>query len=379
MANELWVEPPSCNFKHNQEDQLKTTLEDLDKHLILSPINLPQDVALDAEANVGSGSVKYKLTRWAMFQLCQFTCPSMYGFATELSGVERAKESLREEYSFSEAIEIINRVVRRRFRTKMSGKIALVNGYHKTIDGFVSSSYRSLPNRELYTRASSIMQQLDHPATFFEATLVGRWLLLRFVDTNPLVTLKEADGIDERFYTGYHFSNNEVGKSSVKAAVTLYRKFSKSAAISPIVDKDTALRHVGLKFVARFDQLIKGMLTRRHDPQVYLAGIRMMQSTGLGLGNKSAKAERKRMEDIAAKLVRRGIPASIARVVVENVTRQSSYDEAPVEAVLQRPTDRTVFDLYNALGRCAIDLPINHRERTEQAAYAILMGKVAFD
>jgi len=373
------VEPPSAHFRHDQEDQLKKTLEDLDRQLILSPINLPQDVALDAEARIGSGTVKYKLTRWGLFQLCKLICPGMYSFITELSGAHRTKESPRDEYSFDDSLEILNRVIKRRFRSKVLNKLVLLNAQHQTVDGFVSSSYRWLSNHELYTRTKAAMQSVDGSVVFSEADLTGRWLLLRYVNTVPLVILKNGDGIEDRFFTGYHFSNNEVGKASVKAAVMLYRKFSKSAAISQITAKDSHVRHVGFKFDARLDQLVKNMLTKQHDPIFYTASIRTMESISLGLGSRSAKIEERRIDDIASKLTRRGVPAALARHIIGSMRMQGSYDEEPIEPSIFRPVERTVFDLYNALGRCAAFLPINHRERVEQTAYAILMGKVAFD
>jgi hypothetical protein len=381
MANELWVEPPSLHFKHDQEEQLKKTL-DLDRHLILSPLNSSQDVSLDAEANVGmvfgSGCQKYKLTRWALFQLCQLTCPSLYGFITDLSGVQRTKDTDRDDYSFSEALDALNRTVKRRFRTHLQGKVALVDMARKTVDGFVSGTYRWLPNYELYERTKDVMSQVDD-SLFLEATLVGRWMMIRYVEKKPHLKINTDNEIEDPIFVGYHFSNNEVGKAAVKAANMLYRKFSHSAAINTVTSKDTGLRHAGLRFEIRFGELVKGLLNRRIDPAKHLAGIRTMQETMLGLGNKSSKVESKRMDDLTAKLVRRGIPASIARSVVINTAHQGSYDELPIEPSLYRPKERTAYDLYNALGRCAVSLPINHRERAEQVAHYIMMGKVSFD
>lgn len=380
MASDLWIEQPSLHFKHDQEDQLKKTL-DLDRHLILSPINLPQDVVLDVEANVGmtfgSGAKKYKLTRWAFFQLCQLVCPSLYGFITDLAGVHRDKDSQREDYSFSEALEILNRTIRRRFHNRIRGKVALIDMARNTIDGFVSASYKWLPNYELYDRTNAAMDQAKD-AAFLEAILVGRWMLIRYVEKKPFLSF-EHDGIDERFFSGFHFSNNEVGRASVKAATMLYRKFSKSASISPISGRDEHVRHAGMKFEVRFEQLVRSLFSKSFEAAKCLANIGMLQDIHLGLGNKSARHEEKRLDDIASRLVRKGVPLTIAKSVVANMARQGSYDEQPVEPILYRPKERTAYDLYNALGRCAVTLPINHRERAEQTAHAILLGKVAFD
>lgn len=377
--SDLWVEPPSAHFKHDQEEQLKKALEDLDKHLILSPINLPQDVVLDAEARIGTGAVKYKLTHWSLFQLCKLVCPCMYGFVSDLSGAHRTKDLSRDDCSFDDSVEILNRVIKRRFRSKILNKIALLNVQQQTVDGFVSASYRWLANHELYARTKAAMQEMNTPVTFLEGELNGRWLLLRYINTKPFVTVKNKDGIEDRFFTGYHFSNNEVGKAAVRAATVLYRKFSKSADISPVTIKDSQVRHIGFKFGVKLDQLIKNMMLKQHDPVLCVANIQTMESTPLGLGNRSARIENHRAEDIVVKLISRKIPASIARHVVDNLRTQGSYDEVPIEPTIFRPVERTVFDLYNALGRCAVSLPINQRERAEQAAHAISTGKIVFN
>lgn len=260
MTQELWTEPTVLHFRHDQEDQLKQTL-DLDRHLILSPISQVQDVFLDEAGYVGltfgNGPKTYKLTRWAMFQLCQLTCPSLYGLVTDLSGVHRTKDSNRDDYSFSDALYILNRTVRRRFHTHLQGKVALVDMARRTIDGFVSASYRWLPNYELYDRTKDIMNQIDDTA-FFEAMVVGRWFMIRYIHKKPHLSIDNGEGISDPFYAGYHFSNNEVGKAAVKAASMLYRKFSKSASISPVTPKNDGLRHAGLKFEVRFGEAHQG-------------------------------------------------------------------------------------------------------------------------
>src|SRR5579872_4079045 len=184
MPNQLWIDPPVLTFKHDQEDQLKKTL-DLDRNLVISPITKPQDVVLDAEANIGltfgAGQRKYKLTRWGLFQLCQLACPSLYGFILDLSGVNRTKDTNREDYSFTDALDILNRVIRRRFRTQLQDKLALVDMARGTIDGFVSGAYHRLPNYELYDRTSDAMGQ-SKDASFFEAVIAGRWMMLRYIN-----------------------------------------------------------------------------------------------------------------------------------------------------------------------------------------------------
>ena len=377
MPNELWVESPQLYFKHDQECQFKEMLE-LDRHMVLLPVNLPQDVTFDNDAKIGSGTIKYRLTRWALLQLCKITCPSMYGFVIDLAGMNRDDNSRREDYSFSEALEIFNRVIRRRFYTRLHGKVALVDMARKTIDGFVTSAYQWLPNCELYARMKAAIEQTTD-SVFLEASMVGRRMLLRYMEKKPCFGFETEDGIEERFFSGYHFSNDEVGQASVRAANVLYRKFSKSASVIIVGDRSGFVNHVGPKFKSRFDQLIQGLLSHKYEPAKCMASIRKLRETQLGLGSKNVNTEKKRMEEISSTLVRKCIPSDIARSVVANTAYQGSYDESPIESILHRPKERTVYDLYNAMGRCAVSLPVHTRELVERIAHTVFLGKVAFD
>ena len=373
----LWVEPPAQHFTHDQEADLKKVLE-LDRKLILSPLNGYQDLLLDNEACIQATHSKYRLTRWALFQLCQLLCPSMYGFVTDLAGVEREKDSNREDYSFETAVKTINYMVKLRFHSKLQNRVALVDTIRQTIDGFVSSAYRWLPNYELYDRTNEAMSACSD-CVFLEAQLVGRWTLIRYIHTAPHLRVVSDAGIADPFFIGYHFSNNEVGKASVRAANMLYRKFSKSAAISAVNVNETTLRHTGLKFEARFNDMIRNLFNRPMDAAKHAESIQRMQTLMLGLGSRNVRSEEKAMDELAAKVARRGLPVNVAQTAVTNAAYQGSYDEVPIEPVLFRPKDRSVYDLYNALGRCARSLPINLREQSEQVAFSILMGKINFD
>jgi hypothetical protein len=376
MYKDLWVEPATVHFDHKQESQLVATLESMDRGLLMLPINTADDVRLDIDGSLTISGIKYRLTRWALLQLCLLACSGLYNFVEELAGVHRTSDSPREEYSFDEAVDILNKVLQRRYRTRLSGKVAILNTAQKTIDGYVSTAYKLMPNRELYSRAKEATHQSAN-IRFLEATLTGRWLLVRFVDTTPCLSFQHGE-IEERFFSGYHFSNNEVGKASLAVAHLFYRKFSKSASIYTVGNNTGQLRHSGTKFADKFTALIHNVMSHPLRVEECRKGIERMQSTMLGLGHRDKQIENKRLASVAARLARKDVHASVARAIVSQLTRQGSYDEMPTEIALFRRSDRSVYDLYTAMGRHATTLPINHREQAEKAAHSVLRDEISF-
>lgn len=376
MAKQLATDPESLIYNHAQEATLKEQLVGLDRSAVLYPISSIKDVTLDSDAKLFVAGDKYTLTSWALYQICQWICPSLHGFVVEMSGMNRLPDEDRGDYSFDEALSIFNSVVRRRFRTRLCGKNLLRNAQTKTIDGVISSGYKWLSNLELYERSKAAMTTTAPSAVFFEAVLNGRWLMLRYVHTKPVLTTCLVDDKEEKFYTGYHFSNNEVGRAAVRAASFLYRKWGHTFAISPTKQKATHLRHQGKGFSDRLDTMIKSVMNRFGSDVYYFEQLKQLEVASLGLGNKDSKVEVRRAEDIVATLAQYKLPAGIGRKALGSVMTQASYEDGP--EVLFRPVDRSVYDLYNALGRTAKDLPIGQREVTEQVAYQILIGKIKF-
>lgn len=199
MAKELSIEPPALRFTHSQEDELHKTLGELDKHSVFHTIGSAQDVTFDADGCVGPDG--FRLTRWALFQLCQVVCPGLYGLVAELSGVHRELEQAREDFSFEESLDILNRIIRRRFDTRLCGKLFLKNLEAKTIDGVLGARYQWLSNLELFSRTRLLMDRLEPPHPFLEASLYGRWLMLRYVSPTVLFrfhNLGDGPGEEER-------------------------------------------------------------------------------------------------------------------------------------------------------------------------------------
>jgi hypothetical protein len=102
----------------------------------------------------------------------------------------------------------------------------------------------------------------------------------------------------------------------------------------------------------------------------------------LRLGQRDERADRRRRDDLVHLLVRRKLKLADARRIVNRATLTGSFDGARDDMTRNlRSTwaTRTFYDLYNAIGLEARQLSIGSQEQLEQAAYAMLSGRVVIE
>lgn len=381
---ELTVNPPPKRFSMSQEDAFVNELQDLDRHSIMWQMTKPEDIELNSQAEIGPQ--KFRLTTLALYQLCQSVCPGLYGFVRELSGVHRRIDEARGDYSFAESIDIINRVVRRRFYSRLHGKVLLRNTKYGTIDGVLTPGYKWLSNLRLYEMTKEAMKQCNPEPVFWEAQLGGRWLLLRFCNVQPyfqydipgmnMAGAAQIPSMMDRFYIGYHFSNDELGRAMVRGAPFILRKNGHTAALASL-DLKGRVRHVGASFEERLSQLLAKTTEPLPEPDVYVAATVNLLNRKLGLGHKLQREETKARQKLADKLTKKEIPVTVTKKIVASLCANPSVMAPDVTDF--RNTDRTAFDLYVAMGREAKNLPIRFRESVEQLAYELLLNKITLN
>lgn len=382
---ELTVNPVPKQFSMSQEMDFVKELEDSDRHSVMWQLSRPEDIVLDSQAEIGT-KPKFKLTTLALYQLCQNVCPGLYGFVRELSGVHRTVDEARSDYSIEDCVDIINRTIRRRFDSRLHGKVLLRNTKCGTIDGVLSPGYRWLSNLRLYEMTREAINHCESKPVFWEAQLSGRWLLLRYCNTKPYFSFslpgenvnnhEQLPGITERFYTGYHFSNDELGRATVRGAPFLLRKDGLTAALAPLEAKGR-VRHSGASFEERLTQLLASTVDHVPSADKYESAVTDLLYQNLGLGNKLHKEEIKTRQKLVDKLVRKEIPVIVIRRIVGSLCTQPGF--ACRTKFEFRNVDKSKFDLYVAMGREAKTLPIRLRESVEQLAYELLFNKVTLN
>lgn len=361
------IDPTPLHFDYSQERELLDKLGEIDRSTALIPLATAADVAVDSEGCVGPE--KFRLTKWAFMQLCKELCIGLHDVVMDYSGAYRLLNQPREDFSFEEAVDIFNRLVRRRFRSRLQGKAFLRNAANKTIDGLLGTKYKWLSNLHLFEQASAMVEQLKD--RFLEAQLIGRWMSVRFVHPDPWFSVDFAG--PDKFYAGCYLSNNEVGKASVRGHSMIYRRLSNT---SSLLTTGQGVRHTGSEFKDKLKGLIQTAGARQQKGDFYATHVKRLASIPLGFGSTDQTTLDKLGEDLVAKLARRGLPASVGKRVIGNLTFQGSYEPAPQEPEGFMPVERTAFDLYNSLGRDARLLPISQAERAEQVAYSLLVGKI---
>lgn len=379
----LSVEPDARRFTSGQAGALLQHLQESESSSLFYPITADREVLFDADGRTVAGQSRF--THWAFFQLCQAVSPGLHRLVMDLSGMNRSAEAPRSDYSFSDAVAVLNLMIRRRFSSKLYGHHLLRDRRTNVIHGVVGSNYRWLPNKDLYDRTNTIVRASRRPMQFHEAVLNGRWLMLRFRQTDPFFSVPGPESEDP-FYSGFHFSNNEVGLASVRAAAILLRGQDWTASMTPVV---RLVHSSGRGFEQKLEMILAGVAERLRDPMFYQQNVlSRLLPVLLGLGRDSAgawrdeRSERRRRDDLAHSLTRKKISGSLARRIISSVVAIGSYDGPRAEMTrTMRSTwaTRTVYDLYNAIGREARRLSIGWQEKAEQLAYALLTGRLAID
>ncbi len=374
--SQLIVEPESRRFVAAEAAAFADAVRDQDACSVLQPVRHEEDVLLDDEGQTAGGGHRY--TGWALFQLCQAVCPGLYRLITDYAGCERGADAPRLDYSFAEAVDVLNRLVRRRFRTRVAGRQMLRNSRTGVIDGLVGGGYRWLPNRTLFEQAVDAFAQHETAPRFFEAELSGRRMLVRYIHPRTYCELEGSGGGRDRFVRGYHVSNDEVGRAAARIGSILVREQGLTCALQTV--SAGRVPHRGNVMQARLRKLFLRLPSQLlGGADVTLARLRRLRAESLGFAGDEAR-DTLRRADLVTALARRGPARGAALRMLSDAVYRGSYAAEAQAPVRHLPpaeiATRTAFDLYNAIGRYARPRAIPAREQAERVAFAILAGQL---
>lgn len=374
----LAIEPESQEFGPTDWDNFCKAVEEQDRVSIFYPVRSEEEVLLDDDARTVTGGYRYSLP--AFFQVCAAICPGLYRFVVELAGDHRRHDQLRSDYSFDAAREIFNDTVRRRFRSRLIGHQFLRNTKQQTVDGVVGASYRWIPNRTLCELSAESMSRIEGHPQFLEGRLNGRWMLMRYYKQSKLFEIDGDYGRD-RFIRGYHISNNEIGVAAIRAGSLIVRERGRTSAMIPATFGK--VKHLGNALHERIRHLMVNLEAQRlDDADYYQTQMEKLVGTSLGFGQGDRRqAVDPQRDEIVSILTRRKLTTrGAANRVVSDAIYKGSYeaDEVRVDHLSQgQARRRNGFDLYNAIGRFAKKSSISVRERAEQIAHSLLVGRIA--
>lgn len=358
MSTELAVDPPSIRFSVSQEAELEEALRRTDRTTDVVTIEKPEDLTLRHD---GSNGLGLKLTTWGLYQISRSICVGLYRVLTELTatGDEQAKLV---------ALSMFNQTIRLRFGECLAGQNLLVDRSTGLIEAMVSPRYRFLSNLSLYERAGSSMSSL--PGTrFYEATLNGRWFLLRYYQSPAMF-----ETVESRYHAGFHFSNHEGGQASLRAANTVVRAKGMLAVLTPFT-RDKHVRHAGLKFDKKLGKLMDTVAQHSWNVGLIKTGVEEASKQKLGL----SPTDEKTTHDLMSHLARRGeIHAALAAKIIAGAVVQPHSASKPLPSAAvgrEEMAARTTLDLIVAACREGYHCSINLREQVEQLAYGLLTGR----
>src|SRR3990167_2667281 len=361
--------------------QLKADLQEQDRCTVMSVLDRPDQVLLTASGKTIAGELR--LSSIAFRQLCRLLSPGLVGVVTDMAGLRRVSdESDRDRYSTSDAIHILNTLVQRRFRTCLDGMQTVRDTRSRTIEGIVGRAYRRLSNSELHERVNDILLSFRQPVEFHHASVIGRSFSLFYRGSQPVFEIKFSERNVDQFYTGFYYSNSEVGDRAIRAASAIVRGRDGARAIGLFRDAGSKMSHIGKQFDQRFVRLLNRVIERAQDLDYLRQRIQELANTPLGfVGNDDL--DEIRFVALTNTLQARDLTRGLSQKIMRNVLAQGGFDRIPIDNLdyVSRGewAHRTAYDLFSSISRIAKSQPLSGRERLEQFAHHLLTGKFSID
>lgn len=378
LSDALAVSPEYHTFvakrDEGAESRLVAMLQRNERMTDIVPIARLADAMLSSD---GLLQQKYRLTTVALQQLCSLLAPGLSQTICSLAGLRRIGADGKDELcDISTAIRVFNDLAAFRF-ARLVGISLIIDRGALRVEGLAGRRYAIFSNWSMYSRLSAFAKQhKKSPASFNEALLHGRRLLLRFHGNRPLFLLRERREEGEPFLGGYQFENTEVGECSLRSTHLLIRQWTDNKAVAPVRDMDR-IRHVkGPSFETKLQSLFRTIRLDGGLGAKYHEQIQKLLQKSLGLGGTREDNER-RTEQLHKKLVSRKLSRDLATRVLRRTLTHGSYraDQADLDSYpLKSYASRDAYDLFNALTWEAKREPLDERLHAEQLAYQLLSG-----
>lgn len=319
----------------------------------------------------------YRFTVQAFRQAAQIMGPGISKFLPDLAGmtgsIEEVRSLLVDGHS---AIRFWNELADLRFPLFERYRI-IRNEQERTIEGFVSHKHQYLENLWLYREAVETLTRQVQNVSVYAASLAGRRFSLWFRRNDPVFSIN-VDGQFWPCYGGYYFTNGEATGTSVRGTIAVftpkgvclgaYRKFGKR------------ITHVGRDFMERIGGMFESVVHNDVPWDKLEAGANAMLTKSLGYKADWRDDQRKeRSKKISHSLGILGVQRNLAAEVTSlalSVGRYHGLDAVEWSQASQLYTGRTVLDLFVPLLGLARRIDAARREKLEQVAFDILMGRL---
>jgi hypothetical protein len=377
-------EPPALYVRQNLTDYRPSELVKFQEALVLQdrntairPVTSAESLLLNRRGQLPDG---YRYTSTAFRQVCSATAHGLRPLVLHLAGVKQDKLAPAEAYSFSDAIDVFNLAVRRKFLARELSRCQMVLDLRtKLVDGLLGPTAVALENGVLLQCASEVAQSSGRELSFQLASLTGRRMLVRFVEPTPVVTYQNV-GLrrEDTYYSGFQLTNSGISGESIRVCPILYRPLDQTTIMMTARGDSIVLTHVGRNLVSRLKRLFVRLAARLPIIAQSAQKIADLQLASLRL-DVDREIRGQQVERLIAHLRDYDIPRSLARQIVDcaicygsGVTRQ-----ADASMLTRREMEsRNWCDMLHGVTMVAKQLPWSKREVLERFAYQILTGKV---
>ncbi len=375
---ELYTKPKVKRFDTSIAGSLPALanyLQTLDNNTSLRTLHDATEIQMDEGAAMLRDG--FRFTTSAFRQAAQIMAPGLSKFLPDLAGVVVTKADERTRRTDGRcAIRLWNELVDLRFSLFERYRI-IRNDQERTIEGFVSHKHQYLENIWLYREAVATLTSYNPDVDVYAALLTGRRFAIWFRHKTPAFSLT-VDDQTWPFHGGYYFTNGEATGTSVRGTLAIftprgtclgaYRKFGRRVT------------HVGKDFMTRLGEMFSSVVHCDVPWDKIEAGAKAMLTTSLGYNiDWSADQRKERSKKLSHSLSILGVQKNLATEATDLALATGRYhgmDSVAWSQAQQLYASRTLLDLFVPLIGLGRRLDLARREKLEQAAFDVLMGRL---
>lgn len=355
-------------------ESLQDYLQRLDHDTSLRPISSASELQLDDHCKTKVGG--FRLTLPAYRQAAQILAPGLSKFLPDIAGMTRSDDNRDQLIDGIMAIQLWNRLMDLRFGLFERYRV-IRNENERTIEGFVSYKHQYMENIWLYNESVESLRQGNRQINMHAASLAGRRLALWFKDTTPAFSIT-SDNRTWPFYCGCYFTNGEATGMSVRGTSAILTPWG--VCLAPYKRFGRRVTHIGRDFVERVGEMFASVVYAEIPVDKLRSGAAELLTKSLGFQiDWTAEQRKERAKKITHSLGLLGIQKNLAVEVTDLALATGRYQGVNTTEWSQSHqlyAGRTVLDLFVPLLWTARRLDQIRREKMEQAAFEVLMGRL---
>lgn len=359
-------------FRRGEAEQLRQYLQETEEHTQLRHVDDPVMLQLTPEGTTIRDG--WRLTFAAFKQAAHIMGPGLSIALPDIAGTTVSPRNVNGLVDRSIAVRLWNDLVALRYPLFSRFRV-IHNARERLIEGFVGTAHQYLENVSLYAEAMELLRQYRPQAEFYAARIVSRRLSLWLRDVQPTFTVM----VDEKPWAarlGYYFTNGEATGTSVRGTVALFLPCG--VCLGPYQRYGRRVSHKGRDFTQRLGTMFAEVYQSELPVEPLRAGLQTMVTTSLGFTEPGEQFRQARKKKLVHAMSLLGITKSLAAEALDAALATGRHG-GTVLAELRHPEQyarRTVLDLLVPLLHLARRVDLLQRERVEQAAFNMVLGRL---